>query len=132
MTNKITALLIAVIAFSCGDGSYKKATDAQDAGREFIRASLDGDFEKAKFYMLKNDDNLWMLERMQAKYQQLPGESKRTQRESNIRPVNITPVNDSLTRYAYWQTENPKDTITLAIVKVKDEWLVDLKSIIER
>lgn len=132
MIKKISVSLIAIIALSCGDGSYKKATDAQDAGREFIRASLDGDFKKARFYLLKNDDNVWMLEKMQSDYQSLPAELKRIKRESNIRPVSITPVNDSLTKYTYWQTANPKDTIALSVVKLNGEWLVDLKSIIEQ
>jgi hypothetical protein len=34
--------------------NYSKAEDAQDAGREFIRASLDGNYDKAKFYLLKD------------------------------------------------------------------------------
>jgi hypothetical protein len=130
---KITvALLIAIIVVSCGDGAYHKATDAQDAGREFIRASLDGDYKKAKFYLLKDDDNLRLFEKSEADYNQLSAEAKRLYREANIRPVSITPVDTTHTKYVYWHTSNPKDTFTLSVVKVKDEWLVDLKSIIER
>jgi hypothetical protein len=132
MINKTTALLVAIIAFSCGSGGYKKATDAQDAGREFIRASLDGDYQKAKYYLLKDDDNLRLFEKNHSDYQHLSAEAKRLYREANIRPVSITPVDSARTKYTYWHTSNPKDTFTLAIIKVKDEWLVDLKSIIER
>jgi hypothetical protein len=134
MINKTTALLIAIIiiSVSCGDGALKKADDAQDAGREFIRASLDGDYRKAKFYLLKDDDNLRLFEKNQSDYQHLSAEAKRLYREANIRPVSITPVDSTRTKYTYWHTSNPKDTFTLAIVKVNDEWLVDLKSIIER
>lgn len=132
MMNKTTGLLIALFAFSCGGDSYTKATDAQDAGREFIRASLNGDYRKAKFYLLKDDDNLRLFEKNLSDYNHLSADAKRSYREANIRPVSITPVNDSLTKYTYWHTSNQKDTFTLSIVKVNDEWLVDLKSIIER
>lgn len=132
MINKTTALLIAIIAFSCGDDSYKKADNPTEAGTEFIRSSLDGDYRKAKFYLLKDDDNLRLFEKNQLDYQHLSAEAKRLYREANIRPVSITTVDSTRTKYTYWHTSNPKDTFTLAIVKVKDEWLVDLKSIIER
>ena len=45
---------------SCNSG-YKKADDAQDAGRQFIRASLDGDIAKANFYLLKDTTNLSLM-----------------------------------------------------------------------
>lgn len=134
MMNKTTALLIAVLVVACGDGAYKKADDAQDAGRQFIRASLDGDFAKAKFYLLKDDDNLYLFETWQRNYEKMPLEGKRSYREANIRPVGIEAVNDSLTeyKYKYWHTSNPKDTVILSVKKVNGEWLVDMKSYLER
>lgn len=131
MMKKISGLLVVLLAFSCSE-EYKKADDAQDAGRQFIRASLDGDFKKAKFFLLSDDDNLRLLEKSQSDYLHLSAEAKRLYREANIRPVTIQPVNDSLTKYTYWHTSNEKDTFTLSIVRLKNEWLVDLKSIIER
>jgi hypothetical protein len=134
MINKTTALLIAVIitGISCGDESLKKADNAQEAGTEFIRASLNGDHRKARFYLLKDDDNLRLFEKQQSDYNHLSAAAKRAYREANIRPVSILAVDTTRTKYTYWHTSNPKDTFTLAIVKVNDEWLVDLKSIIER
>jgi hypothetical protein len=120
MINKTTGLLIILVAFSCGPSSYKKADDAQDAGRQFIRASL------------QDDDNLRLFEKNHSDYQHLSGDAKRAYRDASIRPVTIAPVNDSLTKYTYWHTSNPKDTFTLRVVRVNGEWLVDLKSIIER
>jgi hypothetical protein len=132
MMNKTTGLLIALFAFSCGNDSYSRAEDAQDAGRQFIRASLDGDYKKAKFYLLKDDDNLRLFEKNQSDYQHLSAEARRAYRDASIRPVSITPVDSIQTKYTYWHTSNPTDTFTLRVVKVNGEWLVDLKSIIER
>lgn len=132
MINKISPLLLLIFLISCGDESYKKATSAQEAGTEFIRASLDGDYRKAEYYLLKDDANQRLFEKNRSDYNQLSGEAKRLYREANIRPVSIQPVDSTHTKYVYWHTSNPKDTFSLSIVKVSDEWLVDLKSIIER
>jgi hypothetical protein len=132
MINKIYALLIIIFFVSCGDEPLKKATSAQEAGTEFIRASLDGDYRKAEFYLLKDDANQRLFEKQRADYNLLSAEAKRAYREAHIRPVSIQPVDSTHTRYVYWHTSNPNDTFSLSIVKVADEWLVDLKSIIDQ
>jgi hypothetical protein len=121
-----------ILFAACAGGSYEKAENAQDAGREFIRATLDGDHKKAKFYMLKDTTNLLLIDRQQQNYNHLSMEEKRQHRESNIRPLNIKKVNDSVTSYQYYTTYNPKDTTTISIVKSNGDWLVDLKSILTR
>jgi len=130
MTKIFTGVIAAMLLLSCGSNELTKAEDAQDAGRQFIRACLDGDYEKAKFYLLKDEDNLRLLEKWQHDYQQMSGQVKRSYREASIRPVAITPVSDTLTTYRYHHTANSKDTFNLHVVRVNDEWLVDLKSII--
>ena len=69
---------IALILAGCGaGGGYEKAEDAQDAGRQFIRASLDGDHQKARFYLLQDTTNLLLIEQQQRNYQQLNNNEKR-------------------------------------------------------
>jgi hypothetical protein len=66
---KLIASLCIVATLSCNSsagGGYKKAEDAQDAGTQFIRASLDGDYDKAAFYLLKDTTNLMLFEKQQA------------------------------------------------------------------
>ena len=127
----IYILIISVIGCTAG-GGYEKATDPQDAGREFIRASLDGDHQKARFYLLQATTNLLLMEKQQRDYEHLSHEEKAKHRESSIRPVSITKVNDSVTAYKYYNTYNPKDTTSIHVVKSGDQWLVDLKSILAR
>ena len=119
--------------FACtAGGGYEKAENAQDAGREFIRASLDGDHQKARFYLLQDTTNLLLIEKRQQHYQKLSQQEKRQHRESNIRPIAIKKLSDSTTSYQYYNTYNPKDTTTIVIVKSGGDWLVDLKSILTR
>jgi hypothetical protein len=131
---KLIASFCMLAALSCNSGAaggYKKAEDAQEAGTQFIRASLDGDYDKAAFYLLKDTTNLLLFEKQQANYKQMSSKEKSKNKAATIRPVAITPENDSTTLYKYYHTSNPTDTTTLRIVHQQDAWLVDLKSIIK-
>ena len=110
-------------------GNYIKAEDAQDAGREFIRASLDGDLKKAKFYLLKDSANLYLLEKWKTDlYDKFNSEERRSYREASILPVRITNENDSTVLYVFTNSYK-KDTTSIKVIRHKNEWLVDLKNI---
>lgn len=126
-------ILFIFILSACGaGGGYEKASDPQDAGREFIRASLDGDHQKARFYLLQDTTNMLLMERQQRDYERLTHEQKAEHREASIRPINIRKINDSTTLYVYYNTYNPKDTTSMHVVRAHGDWLVDLKSILKR
>ncbi len=128
----LSYLFIGLVTLSAAcSGGYKKAEDPQDAGREFIRASLDGDYKKARFYLLEDSTNVLLFERQKKNYGELNSEEKQQHRESSIRPILIQPINDSATVYKYFNTYNPRDTTSITIVKANGEWLVDLKSILK-
>jgi hypothetical protein len=111
------------------NGKYTKAEDAQDAGREFIRASLDGDLNKAKFYLLKDSANLYLLEKWKTDlYDKLKSEERRSYREASILPVRIANENDSTVIYVFTNSYK-KDTTSIRIIRQNKEWLVDLKNI---
>lgn len=115
---------------ACGEShSFKKADDAQDAGREFIRASLDGNYEKANFYMFGDSTNQMLLNKWRKDYDRLDHEGQKKYRDADILPINIQTVNDSVTFYTYANTYK-KDTTTIKVVRIKGEWLVDLKEIL--
>lgn len=125
--------LALIFLYSCtAGGGYEKAENAQDAGRQFIRATLDGDHQKARFYLLQDTTNLLLIERQQQNYDELTTSEKQQHRESNIHPLAIRKINDSTTSYQYYSSYNPKDTTTIIIVKSHGDWLVDLKSILTR
>ena len=129
---RIFLAISALLTFSCADNTrYTRAEDAQDAGREFIDASLDGDYARARFYLLKDSTNMLLIKQQQTNYEQLSAEIKRLNREAAIRPLEIRKENDSTTLYKYYHTANTKDTTTIRIKRENGEWLVDLKSVIK-
>ena len=126
-------VLAGIVGFcSCNNKvEFKKAEDAEDAGREFIRASLDGNYEKAKFYLYKDsaDFNLRVLDKWKKSYDALKGEEKSAYQSSSIRPIVIEPSADSSSySYTYYNSFK-KDTTTIRILKSNDEWLVDLRAL---
>jgi hypothetical protein len=132
MKNLIASFcMLATLSCNSGSSGYKKAEDALDAGTQFIRASLDGDYDKAAFYLLKDSTNQMLFEKQQANYKQLSSKEKDQYKTATIRPVAITPDNDSTVQYKYYHTSNPADTTTLRIVRHRETWLVDLKSVIK-
>ena len=69
---KIFFTAIIVLFVSCKDEStYTPATDPEEAGTQFIRASLDGNYAKARFYLLKDSTNLLLIRQQQINYEQL-------------------------------------------------------------
>ena len=128
---KITLYFLSLVLLAaCNAGkTFDRAEDAQDAGRQFIRASLDGDYEKAKFYMLQDSVNQLLISKWQAGFDQLDRATRQQYREASILPISITKLNDSLTTYTYSNSFR-KDTTTVRIVRVDGDWLVDLKEIL--
>ena len=122
-------LLLLTLCSCNNDATFHKAEDAQDAGREFIRASLDGNYDKAKFFLLKDEDNLMLLDRWKEMYGKLAPDTVRAFKDADIRPIKIEAINDSTTQYTY-SNSFTKDTTALKIVRVNNEWLVDLKTLI--
>lgn len=121
-----------VMLISCNAGkTFNKAEDAQDAGRQFIRASLDGDYEKARFYLLNDSVNLLLISKWQHDFDQLDGNTRQQFRDASILPISIHEINDSVTSYSYSNSFR-KDTTTVRIVRVNGEWLVDLKEILNQ
>jgi hypothetical protein len=121
---------LVILLFSCNQQrTFKKAEDAQDAGREFIRASLDGDYEKAEFYLLRDSTNQLLMEKWERGFEILDPQTRKQYKEADILPINITAENDSVTSYTF-SNSFKKDTSVIKIIRQRGEWLVDLKEIL--
>ena len=123
-----SCILILLLACNAGK-TFDKAEDAQDAGRQFIRASLDGDYEKARFYLLNDSVNLLLISKWQQGFDQMDRDTRQNYRDASILPISIRAINDSVTTYTFSNTFR-RDTTTVHIVRRNGEWLVDLKEIL--
>jgi hypothetical protein len=127
---KLLIAPLSFLLFACSNQrSFKKAEDAQDAGREFIRASLDGDYERAEFYLLSDTTNRVLMAKWEKGFEGGDPASKKNYKDADILPINIQTLNDSVTIYTF-SNSYKKDTTTIKIVRIQGEWLVDLKEIL--
>ncbi len=66
-------------------------------GRQFIRASLDGDYEKARFYLLSDSINLLLISKWQQGFDKMDRDTRQQYRDASILPIKIRAINDSVT-----------------------------------
>src|SRR5437773_2699487 len=128
---KVIVFFAVLALLACNsEAGYTKATDAQEAAREFIRASLDGNYDKASFYLYKDSAgvNEMLLNKWRTDYNGWKQEDKVGHKEANIIVITTQAVNDSTLNYIF-SNSYKKDTTTIKIVRTRGEWLVDLKDI---
>jgi hypothetical protein len=119
-----------LLAAACNDShTFKKAEDATDAGRQFIRASLDGNAEKASAYLYTDSTNKMMFNKWKKDYDHMSPDEQQKYKDAEIRVIDIHPVNDSTATFTYTNSYK-NDTTTIGIVRINGEWLVDLKEIL--
>src|SRR5947209_13950386 len=98
-----------------------------DAARNFIRAALDGQFSRARSYMLRDSLNNQLLDVIENNYQQrMNSEDKRGYRESSINMHSIRQTSDSTSIISYSNSYMKKND-SLRVLKVNGQWLVDFK-----
>jgi|SRR4051812_25087711 hypothetical protein len=117
-------ICISMLLLSCS--SYPKAQDPLDAAREFIDACLKGDFDKANFYMLKDNENKALFDRIKANYRSRSEKERKQYKDANIIILEEDTVNDSTEIINY---KNSYDNIArkARVINSNGTWLVDLK-----
>ena len=112
------------------DKEQKEANTSEndvDAARNFIRAALDGQYSKARTFMLRDSLNTQLLDAFETNYQQrMSKDDKRGYREASINMHNVRQLNDSVTIVNYSNSFKKKND-SLKIIHINNQWLVDFK-----
>ncbi len=103
-----------------------KNSDPLEAGREFINASLTGDFNYAKKYLLADSTNLMYFERFVEFDNKKPSADKEGYKNSNIIINTTENISDSVTIINYSNTYK-KEPSKIKLIKKNNKWLVDFK-----
>ena len=121
---------ILFILFFCGcsgtGDAYPAAENAFDAAREFIDGCLKGDFSKAAFYMVSDEENNKDLLQLKNRYKAETIEQKREYHEATIIVLEEAALNDSVNIINY---RNSYDKIARKVKTVlrNNIWQVDFK-----
>jgi len=124
---KSTILFSVILLLSCNTHKkFTKAENALDAVREFTGGCLNGDFEKAAFFMLHDSINDQYLEKERKIFEQKNGADKKQLKESSIIINEDATINDSIHIINY---KNSFDKVphSIKIILKENVWLVDLK-----
>ncbi|MBC7720466.1 MAG: hypothetical protein H7068_00485 [Pedobacter sp.] len=130
LLKKIKYILLALLFFTnaCNNNnsSYPEATNALDAGREFIDATLKGDFAKAYFYLLQDAENKQLLDKTETDYRTKDRDGREQFRQASINIGEIKDINKNETIITY---SNSFDKVNhqLKVVLQNNKWRVDFK-----
>src|SRR4030095_5118424 len=120
-----------LLLFACNNSPKEpeeiKPENGMDAASKFLRAALDGDYKKARTYLVNDSTNNQMIDIYEKDYNNsLPPEDKKAYKTASIRFLKAThEVNDSTTIVHYSNSYKNKPD-SLKIVKLNGEWFIDL------
>lgn len=124
---KILASAFALLFFiSCNNANNNRPLTAIDTGREFIRASLNGDFNSAENLILKDTQNVQLFESYKHFYNKLPAEKKDYYRKASYKINKYVDADDSTTLINY-SNSYMKKPMDIKIVRNHNVWAVDFK-----
>lgn len=123
------SLLLVLFLYSCNNNTNNAKSQGEndiDAARNFIRAALDGKYENGKKLLLGDSTNYQYFAEFEKSHSNMNVEEKKKYREASINVHAITPLNDSITIIIY-SNSYKNDHDTLKMIKIKEQWKVDLK-----
>lgn len=113
--------------YSCSEKKDARPATALDTGREFIRASLDGNFTAAEALLLKDSQNTQLFESYKLYYNRLSQEKKNNYKSASYTINKYEDINDSTTIINYSNSYMNKP-MEIKVVKIPgNEWDVDFK-----
>jgi hypothetical protein len=125
MKNIFLLLILLMGMFSCNQPEgFKEAEDPIDAGREFVRAVLDGNYEKAVLYIEDNQEDKDLFERYKQYMNNQPKKEKLQLKSSSIIINKVENLSDTVSILNFSNSYSMKPT-ELKIVQKNKKWLVD-------
>lgn len=116
---------IALIYASCNQPEgFKEPEDPLDAGREFVRAVLDGDFEEANLYIAENPEDQEIFERYVSYMKKQSKQEKLNLKSASIIINKVENLNDSISIINYSNSYSNKP-IELKVVRETKGWRID-------
>jgi hypothetical protein len=105
---------------------FELADNPLDGGRYFIENCMQGNFKKAKFYVVEDAENLALFEKIASNYYGLDKEGRQQIRLASIQINEISAVDSTMTIMNYQNSFDNK-VHKLKIISTPKGWKVDLK-----
>ena len=124
----IAAPLLLLAIVGCNNNDKTTSDNDVDAARNFIQSALNGDFDRAKTFMVNDSLNNQDLDNVVRLSERLSPEEKQKFKEASIRIHGVRPINDSTSMIVFSNSyKNKQDS--LKVIRINNQWLVDFKYI---
>ena len=123
---KLLPLLFFTLLISCNSDQKTKSSGAMDTGRDFIRATLDGDFKSAETILLNEPHNTQLFDSYKKYYERLPAEKKAAYKNASYNINTYQDVNDTVSIINY-SNSYMKEPMNIKLVNRDKTWKVDFK-----
>ncbi|MEP6615814.1 MAG: hypothetical protein ABJA57_04515 [Ginsengibacter sp.] len=120
------SLVILMFFFACEQKLRERSNDPLESGRQFIDASLKGNYEEAKKYILPDSVNLEYFNGLVKFNERLNEHEKEGYKNANIIINSAENISDSVTIINYSNTFK-NEPAKIKLVKINHEWMVDFK-----
>ena len=98
-----------------------------DAARNFIQSALEGDYNKARAYIIGDTTNIQYLDAFERNFKnRMSPEDKKGYRTASINIHKVREIDDSTTIVSYSNSYMKKND-SLKVSRLNGEWLIDLK-----
>ncbi|RYY46768.1 MAG: DUF4878 domain-containing protein [Chitinophagaceae bacterium] len=126
MKKIILAVLVSTFLFGCQEKKNDQPQTATETGTAFIRASLDGDFERIESLLLNDTTNHQLFESYRDTYSKWPADKKKNYKAASYDINKLEELNDSVTIINYSNSYMNKP-MEIKLVRENKSWLVDFK-----
>jgi len=125
MKKHLFFLILLAAIFSCNEPEgFKEAEDPLDAGREFVRAVLDGNYEKAVLYIEDNQEDKDLFERYKKYMKNQPKKEKLQLKSSSIIINKVENLSDTASIINFSNSYSMKP-MELKVIQKNKKWRVD-------
>ena len=124
-----TSSLFSLFLLGCNNNDQPGSTASEndvDAARNFIRAALDGDYKRAKTFVLDDSTNKQSLDLYENYYNKnMSAEDKKGYKAATIHFLETRQLNDSMTIVQYSNSYKDKKD-SLKIIRLNGKWFIDM------
>jgi len=118
------------LQFFCACNNEEKTATSEndvDAARNFIQSALEGDYDKARTYIIADTTNIQYLDAFERNFKnRMSPEDKKCYRNASINIHKVREEDDSTTIVNYSNSYIKKND-SLKVSKLNGQWLIDLK-----
>jgi hypothetical protein len=116
-------ILFALIGCTEPEG-YKAPEDPLDAGREFIRAVMDGDYEEAELYLSEDEEDKELFSRYKQYMKKQPQKERLSLKSASIIINKMENQGDSVCLINFSNSHSMKP-MDLKVINEKNGWKID-------